>query len=145
MKTLKTFNWSAITAAAFALGLITTADPTLAAISLAGMLLIALLNFLARSFGYRVSAGWLTIVLYGVSTVLAFLLMPVQFPVFPVYPGDPVTFAQAVADFIARTAPLAGSITASATLVYNALKPLVWDKYLPAVDPTGYVSPEEVG
>jgi len=145
MQTLKSLNWSAITAALFALGVITTADPSLAAISMAGMVLIALLNFLARSFGYRVSAGWLTIILYGVATVLAVMLNPVTVPPFPVYPGDPVTFAQALADFIARTAPLAGSITASATLVYNALKPLVWDKYLPAVDPTGYVAPEEVG
>jgi len=145
MQTLKSLNWSAITAALFALGVITTADPFLAAISMAGMLLITLLNFLARSFGLRVGAHWLTIILYGISTVLAFFLTPVSFPTLPVYPGDPVTFAQAIADFIARTAPLAGSITASATLVYNALKPLVWDKVLPAVDPADYVEPESVG
>ena len=144
MQTIKSLNWSAITAALFALGVITTADPFLAAISMAGMLLITLLNFLTRSFGYRIGAGWLTIILYGVSTVLAVLLVPVSLPALPVYPGDPVTFAQVIADFIASTAPLAGSITASATLVYNALKPLVFDKYLPAVDEIGNLEPEVI-
>lgn len=145
LQKLKSLNWPAIVAALAALGIITTADPVLAAISIAGMLLVTLLNFLARSFKVRVGAEWLSIILYGVATVLAVLLEPLSLPLFPVYPGDPVTFAQAVAEFIARTAPLAGSITASATLIYNALKPLVWDKVLPVVDEIGDSYGEAVG
>ena len=145
LQKLKSLNWPAIVAALAALGIITTADPVLAAISIAGMLLVTLLNFLARSFKVRVGAEWLSIILYGVATVLAVLLEPFNLPSFPVYPGDPVTFAQAVAEFIARTAPLAGSITASATLIYNALKPLVWDKVLPVVNEIGDSYGEAVG
>lgn len=145
MQKPKSLNWPAIVAALAALGIITTADPMLAAISIAGMLLVTLLNFLARSFKVRVGAEWLSIILYGVATVLAVLLEPINLPSLPVYPGDPVTFAQAVAEFIARTAPLAGSITASATLIYNALKPLVWDKVLPVVDEIGHEFGESVG
>jgi len=145
LQKMKSLNWPAIVAALAALGIITTADARLAAISIAGMLIVTLLNFLARSFNYRIGAGWLSIGLYVVSTILAVLLEPFNLPSLPVYPGDPVTFAQAVAEFIARTAPLAGSITASATLIYNALKPLVWDKVLPIVDEIGDSYGEAVG
>jgi|GEM_PF-2407156 len=137
MQTLKSlnWNWSAIVAALFALGIVTTNEPEIAAISIAGMLVVTLLNFLARSFGVRVGAGWLSIGLYVVSTILAYFLNPIALPAFPAYPGDPVTFAQAIAELIQQTAPLAATLTASATLAYNALKPLVFDKYLPAVEP----------
>lgn len=126
--------WPAITSALLALGLVYTADPVLAAVSVAGTLLITLLNFLARSFKIRIGAEWLSLLLYGVATVLAVFLEPVTLPAFPTFPSDPVTYAQALADFIARTAPLAGSITASATLLYNALKSAVWDKVLPVLE-----------
>jgi hypothetical protein len=99
------------------------------------MLIVTLLNFLARTFGVRVGAGWLTIGLYAVSTFLAYLLNPIPLPAIPAYPGDPVTFAQTIAELIEKTAPLAGALVAFATLIYNALKPLVFDKYLPAVKP----------
>ena len=135
LETFKSWNWSAIVAALFALGIVTTNEPQMAAISVAGMLIVALLNFLARTFGVRVGAGWLTVGLYAVSTILAYILNPIPLPAIPAYPGDPVTFAQAVAELIAKTAPIATLLMASSTLVYNALKPLVFDKYLPAVEP----------
>lgn len=145
MQTLKSLNWSAITAALVALGIITTADPMLAAVSIAGMLIVTFGNFLARTFGIRIGAGWLSIGLYAVSTVIAIMLDPVSIPAFPAFGSDPAQFAQAVADFIAQTAPLAGVITTAATLVYNALKPLVFDKYLPIVDEIGKLEPENIG
>lgn len=143
MQTLKSLNWSAIVAALFALGIVTTNEPEIAAISIAGMLVVTLLNFLARTFGVRVGAGWLTIGLYIVSAILAYFLSPIALPAFPVYPGDPVTFAQAIAELIEKTAPLAATLTASATLVYNALKPLVFDKYLPLLEPPADNPPVE--
>lgn len=139
------WNWSAIVALLFAVGIVGTNDPALAAISLAGMAIVALLNFIARHFGIRVGAGWLTIALYAVSAVLAYFLDPVALPAFPVYPGDPATFAQAIAELIEKTAPLAATLMASATLVYNALKPIVFDKYLPAVEPPGAKPEDFVG
>ena len=145
MQTLKSlnWNWSAIVALLFAVGIVGTNDPALAAISLAGMAIVALLNFMARSFGIRIGAGWLTIGLYVVSGVLAYFLSPIPFPALPEYGGDPALFAEAVAGFVSALGPLAGTLMASATLVYNALKPLVFDKYLPAVEPPG-TKPEEI-
>ena len=145
MQKLKSLNWPAIVAALAALGIITTADPMLAAISIAGMLIVTLLNFLARTYGIQIGAGWLSIILYIVSTILAILIEPIILPAFPAYAGDPSIYANAIADFIQGTAPLAGAITAAATLIYNALKPLVWDKVLPVVDEIGHDFGEAVG
>lgn len=137
LEAFKTWNWSAIASALFALGVVTTADPTLAAISVAGMLIVYLLNFLVRTFGIRIGAVWLSIGLYVVSTILAYFLNPIAPPAFPAYPGDPVTFAQSIVEFIELSAPFATALFTMATLAYNALKPLVFDKYLPATEPVG--------
>jgi hypothetical protein len=137
MQSIKSLDWKAIAAALAALGIVTSADPQLAAISIAGMMIVTLLNFLARSFGVRVTAGWLTIFLYAVSTGIAVLLNPVSVPAWPVYAGDPAVYLLTIVEFVENTAPIATSITAAATLVYNALKPLVWDKVLPVVDDIG--------
>lgn len=131
-------NWQSIIAALVVLGIVTGSDPTFGLISLVGMLLVALLNFMARSFRLRIGAGWLTIMLYAISMALAIMLETPSLPAFPDYVHqDPAGWMEAIAAYFAQCAPLAGMLTASATLVYNALKPLVWDKILPIVDEIG--------
>jgi len=137
MKSIKSLDWKSIVAALAALGIVSSADPEVAAISIGAMLIVTLVNFLARTFGVKVGAGWLSIGLYAVSVAIAIFLNPIAVPSVPVYPGDPVTYAQAITELIEKTAPMATALMASATLVYNALKPLVWDKVLPVVDDIG--------
>lgn len=144
MKAIKSFPWPAFVAFLAAAGIVTTTDPQLAFISMVGLGIVVLLNYLVRTFNVRIGAGWLTVFLYLVSTVMAALLAEISLPPFPVFGGDPAEFAQGLADFIQQTAPIATTITTSATLIYNSLKEHVFDKLLPAIDDIAH-TPENFG
>ena len=144
MQAIKSFPWPAFGAFLIAAGIVTTTDWKLAIVSMAGMLIVILLNYLVRTFRVRIGAGWLTVFLYLVSTVLAAAFANISLPPLPAFGGDPAQFAQGLLDFIQQTTPIAATITTSATLIYNTLKDHVFDKLLPVIDDMAQ-TPENLG
>lgn len=138
------FNWKAFTATLVALGIITTADPKLAAVSLLAMLIVLFVNALARTWRIRIGAGWLSIILYAISMFLAIGLNAITYPTLPAYTGDIALFFNGLAKFATDVAPATGLLMTSATLIYNTLKPLVFDKILPTLDAPPAAS-EQIG
>jgi hypothetical protein len=145
MQALKSFPWPAFAAFLAALGIVTTTDPQLAIVGAFGVLIVMLLNYLVRTFHVRIGAGWLTVFLYLVSTALAAAFANISLPPFPSFGGDPAEFMQGLSDFIQQTAPIAATITTSATLIYNSLKEHVFDKLLPVIDDIAPNPPEYYG
>lgn len=134
MDTLKKQNWSAIAAALAALGIVSSADPLLAAISVVAMVIVFGVSYGVRLSGRKMPAGWLSILLYCVSTVLAVIFGGAVLPLsLPSWGGDVAMYVTDWAAFIEITAPYAATFTASATVIYNALKPLVFDRLKPEI------------
>ncbi len=132
---IKKFDWKSITAALFALGIVSTQDSMLAAISLTATVLVMVLNAFAGSFKVVLNRSWLTVVLYFVALFLAVAFQPQSLPAWPVWGGEPSLYGELIAAWLVAAAPLAGLITGSATVIYNVLLPLVIDplkKFLPA-------------
>ncbi len=144
LRKLKNLNWKGIIAALAALGIVSSTNPREVLISIAGVFLVTGINALAQVRGVSIGRAWLTVILYGVSLVLAVFLEPLAIPALPVWAGDVVKFFDDLAYFLQGSAPLVGMVTASATLIYNSLKTAVFDKLLPGVDGLGPVT-EQVG
>jgi hypothetical protein len=126
-----TIPWKGIVAALAALGIVSSTNPREVLISVLGVFLVTGINALAQVRGVNIGRAWLTVILYGVSLVLAVLLEPLALPALPVWAGDVARFVTDLAVFLQGSAPLVGMVTASATLIYNALKTAVFDKLLP--------------
>lgn len=142
IKKLKGVDWKAIVAALAALGIVSTTNPREVLISIIGVFFVTGVNAIAQVRGVSIGRAWLTVILYGVSLVLAVFLEPVALPALPMWGGDVANFFGDLAAFLQGSAPLVGMVTASATLIYNSLKTAVFDKLLPG--PSGVV-PEQVG
>lgn len=84
--------------------------------------------WLLRITGAKLSAGWLTALVYGASAVLAFFFAPLAFPAFPAF-GDLATFIPALLQWISDALVPLSAFVGFATLVYNALLKQVLDKY----------------
>lgn len=141
---LKAVNWKALVAALAALGIVSSTNPREVLISIVGVFLVTGINALGQARGVAIGRAWLTVILYGVSLGLAALLEPMALPALPVWGGDAAKYVDGVALFLQGSAPLVGMLTASATLIYNALKTAVFDKLLPNGQGVG-VAPQQQG
>lgn len=83
------------------------------------------------------SRGFLTVFLFAVSIVLALVWkVTMYWPTFPVYGGDAAVFAGELLSYLILCMTAVGPLVAFATLIYNTLAKLVFDKvaekFLPA-------------
>ena len=87
-------------------------DPIqLAVVGALAAIVVQVLKLIAANFGVDIHRGWLTIIAFVLSVIVAYFFFPVEVVIVP---DDPMTTAQNV---IAAAAALLGS----ATLVYNVL------------------------
>lgn len=99
-------------------------DVQLMAIAVVASVIVWLLK-LAKA---NVASGWLTVAVYVVSAVLAFLFAPVAVPAFPAY-VDLVSFVPAFIAWIGALLVPLSAFVGFATLIYNALLKAILDKY----------------
>jgi hypothetical protein len=90
-------------------------------------IIVWVIKFASEKWGWKPAAGWLTVFVYIVSLIAAFVFNPVAFPPFPPYVGEPSTFLIAVLAYINSLAIAMGPMVAFATLFYNILLKRVMD------------------
>lgn len=73
--------------------------------------------------------AWLTVLLYGVSLVLAFFFAPLAIPPFPPF-GDILIFVPALIAWIGELLVPISALVGFATLIYNVLLKMVLDKWV---------------
>lgn len=127
-------NWKVLVGILFAFGIVSTNDVRLATISIMAMLLVAIFNAFVRTWKVRLGANWLSVCLYFVAILLAIAFDPGILKDFPAYTGDVSSFVIAIAKFLSGISPIIGVLMASATVIYNSLRPLVFDKLLESMD-----------
>lgn len=131
---LKKLEWKQIAIALAAVGVIGSSDPDTALISIVAMVIVAMVNLVAKATDQPVGRGWVSLLVYVVAFVLAIAANP---PVFglPTWNGDPAYLGEQLAAMVAAFGPVALAMTGSATILYNALSKLVFerieDKLLP--------------
>ena len=124
---LKKIEWKQLAIALAAMGVISTSDPEAAIISVVAMIIVALVNLTTKSIGKPVGRGPITILVYLVALVMAVLSNPPASGL-PTWAGDPADYAAQIAVLIAAFGPYALALTGSATILYNALAKLVFEK-----------------
>jgi hypothetical protein len=87
---------------------------------------VFVLKLLADWFGYQPGRGPLTVALFAVSVVLAGIWSGVFLPPFPPY-ADPLSFANAVLQWVAELLAMATPVVGMATLIYNILYTKVFE------------------
>lgn len=92
----------------------------------ASAILYALKIVMDRWPQIKVKREWLTVLLYGVSLILAVYWGGMEIPAFPAF-ADPVTFVSAFFDFISALLIALSVPTSFATLIYNVLLKRVFD------------------
>ena len=101
-------------------------DVQLYVISIVAMVLIFVLNYVAKQFKWVPQRGWLTAFLYVISAGLAFGFSAMVLPVFPAFDG-PVAFVAAAFAYFNNLLTELGPTVALATLIYNVLGKRVLD------------------
>lgn len=101
-------------------------DVQLYVISIVAMVLIFVLNYVAKQFKWSPQRGWLTAFLYVISAGLAFGFSAMVLPPFPAFDG-PVAFVAAAFGYLNNMLIELGPTVALATLIYNVLGKRVLD------------------
>lgn len=127
MTALKTIPWKQIFVALMALGVISGSDPNTVIISLFAMAIVAVCTLGAKYFDKPIERGWVSLIVYAVSFGLALAQQSYTLSL-PVWSGDPVAFTDQLAALIGQIGPLALTITGAATIFYNALSKIVFEK-----------------
>jgi hypothetical protein len=127
MEMLKKIEWKQIVVALAALGVISTNDPEAALISVAAMLMVVIINLVAKATDKPIGRGAVSIFVYVVAFGMAIFAYP---PVtgYPVWGGDPAAYMEQLAALFAEFGPYALALTGSATVLYNGLSKLVFDR-----------------
>jgi pilus assembly protein Flp/PilA len=82
--------------------------------------LVFALNIFAKSNNKKISRNWLTVIVYGLSVVFAFMWSSPALPAFP-SGSDPSTVSQAYAAFAMELLKQGSIILGFSTLIYNWL------------------------
>ena len=90
--------------------------------------LVFVLNEWKKRTGKAFHRGWLTTFLFGVSLALAVAWQLPIFPALPVYAGEVAVFAGAIVAFLFACIEAVAPLVGFATLIYNTLGKLVFDK-----------------
>jgi hypothetical protein len=90
------------------------------------MVLIFVINYVAKQFKWSPQRGWLTAFLYVVAAALAFGWSAFVLPPFPAFDG-PVAFVAAAFTYFNTLLTELGPVVALATLIYNVLGKRVLD------------------
>lgn len=127
MEILKKLEWKQIVIALAAIGVISTSDPEAGMISILAMAIVFVVNLAAKAQGKPVGRGWVSLLVYGVAFGMTVIAHP---PVvtFPVWAGDPAVYTVYLAQLLADFGPTALAMTGSATILYNALSRLVFER-----------------
>ena len=86
------------------------------------------LKILADRVGWSPQRGWLTGFLFAVAVALAAAWQLPVFPGFPIYGEDVAVFAGALVTWLAGCLAAISPIVAFATLIYNTLGKMVFEK-----------------
>lgn len=97
-------------------------------ISTLATFIVYFLNWIAKVSGWKPGRGILTGFLYLISFGLSFVWAQPTLPPLPPWGGDIVVFVPMILDYLAALLTLAGPVVAFATLIYNTLGKLVFDK-----------------
>ena len=130
LEKLKKVDWKGVCAILATLGIVASANPLSVLISVLGVFLVTAINAWTQMSNIKLGRAWLTVILYVVSLILAVILEPMGIPALPAWHGDAGLFGADLAAFLQGSMPLVSMATASATLIYNSLKTIVFDKLL---------------
>lgn len=127
MELLKKLDWKQVVAVLVAMGVLSTADQDTAILSVFAVLIAAVVNLGAKYFDVKLGRGWISLLVYGVAFGLAVFGQPPSISL-PVWSGDPAAVTTNLAALIEAVGAYALVVTGSATILYNALAKLVFDK-----------------
>jgi hypothetical protein len=127
-KFLKQLEWKQIAAVLLALGVISTSDQSTALISVFAMLIVAMINLFAKFTKKSVGRGWVSLLVYSVAFGLAIVSNPTSLGTLPIWQGDAAKYTEQLAELVNQFGPIALTLTGSATILYNALSRIVFDK-----------------
>jgi hypothetical protein len=86
-----------------------------------------LLKVWIAMLGIKIDRKWLTVALFAVSILIAYLWAAPILPVFPVMDADPAVIGGAIAGWIGSLISVASVIIGFATLIYNLLLQKVFE------------------
>jgi pilus assembly protein Flp/PilA len=89
-------------------------------LSVVASILVFCINQFSKARGKKISRGWLTILVYGLSVLLAYLWSAPSWPVLP-SGSDPAIVSQAYLNFVSALLQQGAVILGFATLIYNWL------------------------
>lgn len=112
-------------------GFVFSAENKAGYISLVAMVIVWLVGFFARQYGYKTNKVTLTGLLFIVSIALTLLFQPVTLPAFPVWGGEVSVYIAAVLAWAGAVLEIGGMVFAWATANYN----LLLDKVLKKLEP----------
>jgi hypothetical protein len=127
MDFLRKLEWKQVVIALAAVGVISTSDPEAAFISVLAMAIVFVVNLAAKAQNKPVGRGWVSLLVYGVAFAMTIVAHP---PVvsLPIWTGDPAIYTVYLAQLLAEFGPTALAMTGSATILYNALSKLVFER-----------------
>lgn len=127
MEFLKKLEWKQIAIALAALGVISSSDPDSAFISVVAMLVVLIINLAAKLYDKPISKSWVSMLVYAVAFGLTLASQWTAIG-WPVWTGEPAQYTEQLALVLADFGPVALALTGSATILYNALSKLVFEK-----------------
>ncbi len=127
MEALKKLDWKQIVIALAALGVVGTSDPDTALISIMAMMIVALITLWTKYLNRPIHRGAISLIVYLVAFGLAFVSHTPSLAI-PDLSGNPDVAAAQLATLIEQLGPIALALTGSATIVYNALSSLVFER-----------------
>lgn len=127
MENFKKIEWKQVVVALAALGILSTSEPEAAILSIAAMVLVAILNLVAKATDRPIGRGWVSVLVYGVAFSMAVIANPPAAGL-PIWAGDAAVYVGQLAVILADFGPYALALTGSATILYNALSKLVFER-----------------
>lgn len=103
------------------------------AITLAVIVFVWIINWLAQKKGIHLGKRWLTAILFGLATGLTLIFTPVTLPAFPPYAGDPGIYTQELVEYVMALITIGQGVALGATALYNLLLEKVLEKIPDAV------------
>jgi len=92
------------------------------------VLLAQVIKFAFARLGKPIHRGWITVVTYGVSFVVAVLWNMPSLPAMPSMVGDPSIIVNAMIVYLGELLAITSGIVGFATLIYNVLLEKIFDK-----------------
>jgi len=124
--------WRALVGAAV-VGVAWAADNQSAVITAVAMVVVWVVNALAKWKGIVIGRAKLTGLLYVLAMIMSVAFKWQMLPAVPVFGGDPAVFAATLVEYGSALIALSSVYVGGATAIYNMLLKQVFDKFTPGV------------